>query len=97
MGSRQQNFYNNLVCRYGFEGPAQEIQDLYLEGRREEAMAAIPERLIDMVSLCGPSDVVKERLAVYRDAGVGTLGVTPVAFTKEERLSQLRLVAELAA
>lgn len=97
MGSRQQNFYNNLVCRYGFEEQAKEIQDLYLEGKREEAMAAIPERLIDMVSLCGPRDVVKERLAVYREAGVGTLGLTPVAFTKEERLTQLRLVAELSS
>ena len=54
MGSRKQNFYNNLVCRYGFEAEAKVIQDLYLEGKREEAMAAIPDALIDMVSLCGP-------------------------------------------
>ena len=73
------------------------IQDLYLEGKREEAMAAIPDALIDTVSLCGPPDVVRERLAVYRDAGVGTLGVTPTAFTADERLEQLRLLAELAA
>ena len=53
-------------------------------------MAAIPDRLIDTVSLCGPADVVRERLAVYRDAGVGTLGVTPTAFTAPERLQQLR-------
>ena len=49
-----------------------------------------------MVSLCGPKDVVRERLAIYRDAGVGTLGITPIAFTKDDRLEQLRLVAELA-
>jgi F420-dependent oxidoreductase-like protein len=97
MGSRKQNFYNNLVQRYGFEQAATKIQDLYLEGKREEAMAAIPDELIDMVSLCGPKDVVRERLAIYRDAGVGTLGVTPLAFTKEDRLTQLRLLAELAA
>jgi F420-dependent oxidoreductase-like protein len=97
MGSREQNFYNDIVRRYGFEAEAKTIQDLYLEGKREEAMAAIPDRLIDAVSLCGPRDVVRERLAVYRDAGVGTLGVTPVAFTLEDRLTQLRLVAELAA
>jgi F420-dependent oxidoreductase-like protein len=96
MGSRKQNFYNNLVCRYGFEEQAKAIQDFYLEGKREEAMAAIPEALIDQVSLCGPRDVVRERLAVYRDAGVGTLGITPIAFTKDDRLEQLRLVAELA-
>jgi len=60
-------------------------------------MAAIPDKLIDTVSLCGPADVVRERLDVYRDAGVGTLGITPIAFTAEERLTQLRLLAELAA
>ena len=97
MGSRKQNFYNNLVCRYGFEAEAKTIQDLYLDGKREEAMAAIPDALIDTVSLCGPADVVRERLAVYRDAGVGTLGVTPLAFTKDDRLEQLRLIAELAS
>ncbi len=97
MGSRKQNFYNNLVCRYGFETEAKVIQDLYLEGKREQAMAAIPDALIDTVSLCGPKDVVRERLAVYRDAGVGTLGITPLAFTRDDRLDQLRLVAELAA
>jgi alkanesulfonate monooxygenase SsuD/methylene tetrahydromethanopterin reductase-like flavin-dependent oxidoreductase (luciferase family) len=97
MGSRKQNFYNQLVCRYGFEEQAKQVQDFYLEGKREEAMAAIPDELIDSVSLCGPPDVVRERLAVYRDSGVGTLGVTPIAFTKPERLEQLRLVAELAA
>jgi len=97
MGSRKQNFYNNLVQRYGFADEAKTIQDLYLEGKREEAMAAIPDKLIDTVSLCGPKDVVRERLAVYRDAGVGTLGITPIAFTAEDRLTQLRLVAELAA
>jgi F420-dependent oxidoreductase-like protein len=97
MGSRKQNFYNNLVCRYGFDADAKVIQDLYLEGKREEAMAAIPDALIDMVSLCGPKDVVRERLAVYRDAGVGTLGITPIAFNKDDRLEQLRQVAELVA
>jgi alkanesulfonate monooxygenase SsuD/methylene tetrahydromethanopterin reductase-like flavin-dependent oxidoreductase (luciferase family) len=97
MGSRKQNFYNQLVSRYGYEAEAKQIQDLYLEGKREEAMAAIPDALIDTVSLCGPPDHVRERLAVYRDAGVGTLGVTPTAFTLDERLEQLRLIAELAA
>jgi len=96
MGSRKQNFYNNLAQRYGFEDAAREIQDLYLEGKREEAMAAIPEELIDTVSLVGPADHVRERLEVYREAGGGTLGVTPLAFDREGRLAQLRLLAELA-
>jgi F420-dependent oxidoreductase-like protein len=96
MGSRDKNFYNQLVQRYGFEDAARKVQDLYLEGRRDEAMAALPDELIDLVSICGPADRVRERLRVYRDAGVGTLGVSPMAWTKEERVEQLRRVAELA-
>ncbi len=96
MGSRRQNFYNRLAVRYGFEEAAQKVQDLYLDGKRDEAGAALPDELIDLVTLCGPKEHVRERLGVYRDAGVGTLMVTPMAWTAEERLSQLRLVAELA-
>lgn len=97
MGSREQNFYNRLVQRYGFEDAAIEVQDLYLQGKRAEAAQAIPAELIDMVSLCGPRDVVRDRLAAFRDAGVGTLMVTPMASTREDRVAQLRAVAELAA
>ena len=96
MGSREKNFYNALVQRYGFSDAAREVQDLYLEGKRDEAMAALPDELIDTVSLCGPPDVVRDRLAVFRDAGVGTLMVSPMAWSFEDRLQQLRLVAELA-
>jgi F420-dependent oxidoreductase-like protein len=96
MGSRKQNFYNNLVQRYGFEAAAKEIQDLYLDGKKEEAAAAIPAELIDMVSLCGPPDVVADRIAAFRDAGVGTLTITPLAFGAEDRIAQLRAIAELA-
>src|SRR4051795_2225645 len=96
MGSRKQNFYNALAVRYGFEAAAKEIQDLYLDGKRDEAAAAVPDELVDTVTLCGPRDHVRERLAVYRDAGVGTLGITPVAGSKAERIEQLRLVSELA-
>ena len=96
MGSREQNFYNQLVRRYGFEDAARAVQDLYLDGRKDEAAAALPAELIDAVSLVGPPDVVRDRLAVFRDAGVGTLMVTPMAWTYADRLAQLRAVAELA-
>jgi F420-dependent oxidoreductase-like protein len=96
MGSREKNFYNQLVQRYGFEDAARRVQDLYLEGKRDEAMAALPDELIDLVSLCGPPDRVRERLDVFREAGVGTLGVSPMAWDRDGRLEQLRLVAELA-
>ncbi len=97
MGSRKQNFYNNLVQRYGFEPAAKEIQDLYLDGRKAEAAEAVPAELIDAVSLCGPRAVVAERLAAFRAAGVGTLMVTPMAWSADDRIEQLRAVAELAA
>jgi F420-dependent oxidoreductase-like protein len=96
MGSRNQNFYNQLVQRYGFEDAAREVQDLYLEGKKDQAAAALPDDLIDRVSIVGPKDVVRERIAKYRDAGVGTLGVSPFAFSKDDRLEQLRLIAELS-
>jgi F420-dependent oxidoreductase-like protein len=96
MGSRDKNFYNQLMQRYGFEDAAKEVQDLYLDGKKEEAAAALPDELIDTVTLVGPRDVVRDRLAVYAQAGVGTLGVSPMAFDAETRLEQLRLVAELA-
>ena len=97
MGSRERNFYNALMQRYGFEQAAREVQDLYLEGRRDEAAAALPDELIDTVTLCGPAELVRERLAVYRDAGVGTLIVNPMAFDADERVEQLRLIATLAS
>jgi hypothetical protein len=96
MGSRDQNFYNKLVQRYGFEDAAKEIQDLYLDGKREEAGAAIPDELIDLVSLCGPRDAVRDRLTAFREGGVGTLMITPMAFSADDRIEQLRAVAELA-
>src|SRR4051794_37892037 len=97
MGSRGRNFYTDLVSRYGFEDAARTVQDLYLEGKREEAAAALPGELIDTLCLVGPPDVVRERLRVYADAGVGTLMISPMAWTFEDRLAQLRAVADLAA
>jgi F420-dependent oxidoreductase-like protein len=96
MGSREKNFYNQLVQRYGFEQAAKEVQDLYLEGKKAEAGDAVPDELIDMVCVCGPRDHVRDRIAAFRDAGVSTLAVTPMAFSLEDRLNQVRTLAELA-
>jgi F420-dependent oxidoreductase-like protein len=95
MGSRERNFYTALVRRYGFEEAADEIQDLYLEGKKDEAAAAIPEELIDTVTLAGPREHIRERLAVYRDAGVGTLLVSPMASEPEARRRVVRELAEM--
>jgi F420-dependent oxidoreductase-like protein len=95
MGSKKKNFYNALVRRYGFEEAAEKVQDLYLDGKRDEAAAALPDELIDMTALCGPRDRIAERLEVYRDAGVGTLVATPTVFDVEGRLKTMRTLAEL--
>jgi alkanesulfonate monooxygenase SsuD/methylene tetrahydromethanopterin reductase-like flavin-dependent oxidoreductase (luciferase family) len=95
MGSRERNFYNALVHRYGFEDAAREIQDLYLDGRKDEAAAAVPAELIDTVTLVGPRDKVRDRLEVYRTAGVGTLIVSPVSFDTGERRRMVRELAEM--
>ena len=97
MGSREKNFYNALVTRYGFEEEAKEVQDLYLEGKKDEAAARLSPELIDTVSLVGPKEKIRDKLAVYREAGVHTLGATPLAFDKQGRLEQLRMLAELNA
>ena len=94
MGSRERNFYNALVRRYGFEDAAQEVQDLYLDGKKEEAAAALPAELIDTVAICGPREHVAERLAIYRDAGVGTLIATPLAHDAAGRSEIMRTLAE---
>lgn len=95
MGSRKQNFYNALMRRYGFEEAADTVQELYLAGKKDEAAASLPGELIDTVALVGPKDVIRERLAVYRESGVGTLMISPMAWTFEERVAQLRTIAEL--
>jgi alkanesulfonate monooxygenase SsuD/methylene tetrahydromethanopterin reductase-like flavin-dependent oxidoreductase (luciferase family) len=97
MGSRKKNFYNELVTRYGYGDDARKIQDLYLDQKYDEAMAAIPAELIEKISLCGTKEAVGERLAAYRDAGVGTLLVTPMGATVDDRLRVMRDLAELAA
>src|SRR5712691_8106722 len=89
MGSREQNFYNRTVSGYGFEEAARKVQDLYLDGERAAAMHALPDELIDMVSIAGPKDHARERLKAYRDAGVDTLVVSPMAADAESRQEQL--------
>lgn len=95
MGSREKNFYNALVSRYGFEAEAKVVQDLYLDGKKDEAAAALPAELIDMVSLCGPADHVLERMRAFEAAGVTSLNISPMAFDPQSRLEQMRAIADL--
>ncbi len=90
MGARGRNFYFDLACRYGFADAADRIQDLFLAGRKEEAVAAVPDDLVDTTSLIGSPAHVRERLAAYEKAGVTTL----VAMTDHPEM--LRSLAGLA-
>ncbi|WP_216217019.1 LLM class F420-dependent oxidoreductase [Amycolatopsis aidingensis] len=93
MGARGRNFYNDLAIRYGFADAAKEIQDLYLDGKKAEAAAAVPDELLRAISLVGPLGFVKERVAAFAEAGVTTLLVHPLADTAAERvdlISRLR-------
>jgi F420-dependent oxidoreductase-like protein len=92
MGARDKNFYNDYAKRMGYEEAAVKIQDLYLDGKKAEAMAAVPDELVDEVALVGPADRIRDRLGAWKDAGakghVGSLlaaGASPDA---------LRLLAE---
>jgi len=76
MGARKRNFYANLAGRYGYEQEAAEIQELFLSGRRGEAMMAIPGELIDEVALVGPRDRVKERLSLWLESPVTSMNLT---------------------
>ena len=73
MGARGRNFYNSLATRYGYADEARTIQDLYLDGKRGEAAAAVPDALVDEVALVGPRERIADRLAAWREAGVTTL------------------------
>ncbi|HJO23688.1 MAG: LLM class F420-dependent oxidoreductase [Myxococcota bacterium] len=69
MGAREKNFYNDYAKRLGYEEAAIEIQDLYLDGKKEEAAAAVPDELVDDVALVGPEGRIRERLQAWKEAG----------------------------
>lgn len=92
MGTAGENFYNRLARRLGFGPAAARVQHAYLAGRVDEAMEAIPDKMIDAMTVCGPAERVRERLAAYRDAGTGTLIaglLTPSARMRHQQLEQI--------
>ncbi|GAB3549583.1 F420-dependent oxidoreductase-like protein [Actinopolyspora lacussalsi] len=96
MGAKGKNFYNNLARRYGYEAEAERIQDLYLDGKKDEAAAAVPRELLTKTSLIGPESHVRERIAAFRESGVTTLNVTPLAGSAAERTALIERVRHLA-
>jgi F420-dependent oxidoreductase-like protein len=90
MGARDKNFYNTICQKYGYVDEAIEIQDLYLDGKKQEAAAAVPLELLTGTNLVGPEGFVKERIAAYREAGVTHLEVRPVGADPVSVVEQLR-------
>jgi len=90
MGAKGKNFYTRLAERYGYADAAATIQDLYLAGKKSEAIAAVPDALVDEVALVGDRARIADRVAAFRECGVGTL------ILQARQPEALRLLAELA-
>jgi F420-dependent oxidoreductase-like protein len=97
MGSRRQNFYNQLAIRMGYGEAAAQVQDLYLAGRHRDAAAAVPMEFIDRTSLLGPRDRIARRLREFADAGVTTLSLALFVADADSGKETLRTVAEAYA
>jgi F420-dependent oxidoreductase-like protein len=93
MGSREQNYYNALARRMGFEAEAAAVQDLFLDHRQREAAAAVPVEFIDRTALVGPPGRIAERLHAFADAGVTTLSVSPFGSDPAQRKRTLKQVS----
>lgn len=91
MGAKGRNFYHNLATRYGFGEVADRIQELYLSGRKQEAIDAVPDELVRGMSLIGPRGYVAERMAAFAEARVTTLLVNPLS---TDRAESMRFVEE---
>jgi F420-dependent oxidoreductase-like protein len=95
MGARGRNFYNDLACRLGYEAEARQIQDAYLDGRKDEAASLVPADLLERTSLIGPLGYVKDRIQAFRDSGVTTLTLRLLAPTHEARTALIEQVRAL--
>ena len=91
MGARQENFHKNLMTRMGFGDEAQKVQDLFYEGKREEAIEAVPDRLVDEISLCGPRERIRERLKDWKKTPVTCL---IIGYPPDGNYKTMRTIAE---
>jgi alkanesulfonate monooxygenase SsuD/methylene tetrahydromethanopterin reductase-like flavin-dependent oxidoreductase (luciferase family) len=90
MGARDKNFYNDYARRLGYEEAAAKIQDLYLDGKKAEAMAAVPDALVDDVALVGPRERIADRFQAWKSSAAGSVLVG------SGQPEVLQLLAELA-
>ncbi|MEO3858385.1 LLM class F420-dependent oxidoreductase [Acrocarpospora sp. B8E8] len=97
MGAKGKNFYNDLARRYGYEKEAERIQDLYLDGKKDEAAALVPHELLENMSLIGPEGFVRDRIQAMRDSGVTTINVTPAGATHADRVALIEKIKEMTS
>ncbi len=90
MGARGKNFYNDICSAYGYEKEAVEVQDLYLEGKKAEAAAAVPGEMLELSNLVGPRSYIKERIGAFKEAGVTVLSISPVGGDPVKTVETLR-------
>jgi F420-dependent oxidoreductase-like protein len=90
MGSRDKNFYNNVFQRYGYEEQAAKIQDLYLDGKKEEAAAEVPADFLRDTAMVGDEGFVRDRIKAFKEAGVTRLSITPVGENRIELVEKVR-------
>lgn len=95
MGAKGRNFYHNVATKYGYGEVADRIQELYLSGKKAEAIAAVPDELVRGVSLIGPKNYVRERIAAFAEAGVTTLLATPIATDAKEYVHYVEELQQL--
>ena len=95
MGSKEKNFYVDLATRFGFGEAADEVRDLFLDGKKEEAFQALPDELVDATSLVGTEDEIADRVSAFAASGVDRLIATPVQVTHEERVHTLNKLQEM--
>ena len=95
MGAKGKNFYNELAIRYGYEKEAAIIQDLYLDGKKREAEAAVPAEFLELTTLCGSKSYVAERIRAFAAAGVTHLQVHPLPQGNQTSASLIETVKEL--
>lgn len=95
MGAKGRNFYHNLATRYGFGEVADRIQELYLSGRKQQAIDLVPDELVRGMSLVGPRGYVAERMAAFAESGVTTLLLSPLAADRDEALGFVEQALQL--
>jgi F420-dependent oxidoreductase-like protein len=94
MGAKNRNFYNNVFRQYGYEAEGEEIQNLFLSGKKKEAMDAIPDDYLDAIAMVGDEGKVRERVQAYTEAGVTQLRISPAGEDKLGIIEKVKAWAE---